>query len=332
MKKFNNLYEKIISVENLHLADRKARRGKKLSYGVLVHNRHRERNILSLHEMLKNRTFRTSKYKVYNIFFPKERLIYRLPYYPDRILHHAIMNEMEQIWVRQFTRDTYACIKKRGITGAMRAVKRSLYNVKGTQYCLKTDIRKFYPSVDHAILKRIIRRKIACEHLLELLDRIIDSAPGVPIGNYLSQYFANLYLAYLDHWIKESLRLKYYFRYADDMVFLHENKEHLHVVLSRVQEYLNDNLKLELKGNYQIFPVHKRGIDFVGFVFYHTHTRLRKSIKQNLCKVVAKLNDIKNITDKQYKMKISPWLGWAKASNCKNLLKKIIKPSVFKKL
>lgn len=131
---------------------------------------------------------------------------------PDRILHHAIMNILEPIWVSVFTKDTYSCIKGRGIHGAMRNVKRAIKDRENARYCLKIDIRKFYPSIDHDVLKAIIRRKIKCKDTLALLDTIIDSTDGVPIGNYLSQYFANLMLAYFDHWIKEEKRVRPRFR------------------------------------------------------------------------------------------------------------------------
>ena len=111
MKRIGNLYEKIISLDNLRLADEKARRGKLRSYGVLLHDKNREANILALHETLKNRTFKNSEYSTFTIYEPKERIIFRLPYYPDRILHHAIMNILEPIWVSVFTKDTYSCIK-----------------------------------------------------------------------------------------------------------------------------------------------------------------------------------------------------------------------------
>ncbi|MDR1338620.1 MAG: RNA-directed DNA polymerase, partial [Prevotellaceae bacterium] len=178
-------------------------------------------NLLKLHETLKAGSFRTSKYTTFTIYEPKEREIFRLPYYPDRIVHHAVMNILEPVWLSIFTADTYSCIKYRGIHATAGKVKKALKDVEGTAYCLKLDIRKFYPSIDHDILKQIIRRKIKDIRLLALLDEIIDSADGVPIGNYLSQYFANLYLAYFDHYIKETEQVKYYFRYADDIVILH---------------------------------------------------------------------------------------------------------------
>ena len=199
MKRIGNLYERIIAVENLQLADQKARRGKLRSYGVRRHDKNREANTLALHEALKNKTFKTSKYETFIIKDPKEREIYRLPYFPDRIVHHAIMNILEPIWVSVFTTDTFSCIKNRGINGCMLKVDKALKDVENTRYCLKIDVKKFYPSIDHDVLKQIVRRKIKCPDTLALLDQIIDSAAGVPIGNYLSQYFANLFLAYFDH-------------------------------------------------------------------------------------------------------------------------------------
>jgi retron-type reverse transcriptase len=329
MKRIGNLYEKIIDIDNLRLADEKARRGKLKSYGVKAHDKNRDANILKLHEMLKNKTFHTSKYHVFKIYEPKEREIFRLPYFPDRIVHHAVMNILEPIWVSVFTTDSFSCIKKRGINGAMRKIKLALNDVENTQYCLKIDIRKFYPSIDHDILKIILRRKIKCPDTLWLLDHVIDSASGVPIGNYLSQYFANLYLTYFDHWIKESVGIKYYFRYADDMVFLHRDKAFLHGLLVLINNYLTAELNLLLKENYQVFPVAARGIDFVGFVFYHTHIRMRKSIKKNFCRAVSKLNKRQSISEIDYKQRISSWLGWAKYSNSKHLLKTIIKPEIY---
>lgn len=109
------------------------------------------------------------------------------------------------------------------------------------------DIRKYYPSIDHLILKNIVQKKIKDKRLLELLDGIIDSAPGIPIGNYLSQFFANLYLSYFDHWLKEERRTKYYYRYADDMVILASNKEKLHSLLGEIKLYLHNNLRLDLE-------------------------------------------------------------------------------------
>lgn len=228
------------------------------------------------------------------------------------------MNKLESLFVSVFTNDTYSCIKGRGIHAAADAVKLALKDVPGTKYCLKLDIRKFYPNIDHDILKGLLRRKIKDPDLLWLLDNIIDSAPGVPIGNYLSQYFANFYLAYFDHWIKEQKQVKYYFRYADDVVILSDDKQYLHALLGDIRYYLQTWLKLEIKSNYQIFPVssdgHGRGIDFVGYVFYHTHVRLRKRIKKNFARMLAKQARWESF---------GSYYGWIKYCNGNHLLKKL---------
>lgn len=330
MKRIGNLYDKICSLDNLKLADEKARKGKLLSHGVKKHDLNREENILKLREMLLNGTYKTSRYEIFKIYEPKEREIYRLPYFPDRIVHHAVMNVLEPIWVSIFTADTYSCIKNRGIHAAAKSLKQVLKdNPEGTTYCLKIDVRKFYPSIDHGVLKGLVRRKLKDKKLLALLDEIIDSADGVPIGNYLSQYFANLYLAYFDHWIKEDKKVKYYYRYADDIVILSESKTYLHSLLREIKAYFGD-LKLEVKKNWQVFPVKARGIDFVGYVFYHTHTRMRKSIKQRFCRRMARLNKRKTeVTEEVFKQAICPWWGWAKYCDSKNLIQKLSKTSKY---
>jgi len=315
MKRIGNLYQQICSIENIELADSIARKGKLKQPGVIHHDRNREANILELHHMLKRKTYKTSEYTTFTIYEPKERLISRLPYFPDRITHHAVMNILEPIFVSTFTADTYSCIKGRGIHAAAGSVKRALRDQENTQYCLKLDIRKFYPSIDHEVLKQLLRKKFKDQDLLWLLDEIIDSAEGLPIGNYLSQYLANFYLAYFDHWIKEDRGVRYYFRYADDLVLLSGDKPYLHNLLGEIRTYLTDNLHLELKPNYQVFPVEARGIDFVGYVFYHTHTLLRKSIKQNFARMLKTRPNDKSIAS---------YNGWASHCDSRHLMKKLL--------
>lgn len=302
------------SVENLRLAERKARKCKTSQPGVIEFDKNKEANLQVLHEILINKTYKTSPYTTFKIYEPKEREIFRLPYFPDRIVHHAAMIPLERIFLATFTSDTYSCIKKKGIHGAARAVQKALKDIPGTQYSLKLDIKKFYPNINHDILKTLLRKKIKDNDMLLLLDGIIYSADGLPIGNYLSQYFANFYLTYFDHWIKENKGVKYYFRYADDIVILSGNKPYLHKILFDIENYLEQELKLTIKGNYQIFPVKSRGVDFVGYVFYHTHTLLRKSIKQNFARMIAKNDNPKSRAS---------YFGWAKHCNSKNLLKKL---------
>lgn len=315
MKRINNLYQQIISIENLKLADEKAQKGKAKQYGVRLHNENRDANILKLHNLLKSKTYRTSKYDIFKVYEPKEREVYRLPYFPDRITHHAIMNILEPIFMAVFTADSYSCIKGRGIHKASYNLRKALKNQQETTYCLKLDIKKFYPNIDHDVLKALLRRKLKDVDLLWLLDEIIDSAPGLPIGNYLSQYLANFYLTYFDHWIKEKMQVKYYFRYADDIVVLHHDKSYLHWLFQQIEHCLYYCSKLEVKDNWQVFPVAARGIDFVGYVHYHTHVRLRKSIKKRFAKML-------NINPN--KQSIASYNGWLKHANTKNLRKKLL--------
>lgn len=325
MKRYNNLFDKIVSLDNLYEADKRARRQKSHRPEVMLFDKNKDNLLLDLQRKLINGEYETSEYYVFKIYEPKEREIFKLPYYPDRIVHHAIMNIMEPIWVSAFIKGTYSCIRKRGMHKALRDVKFALKDEINTQYCLKLDIRKFYPSIDHDILKTIIRKKIKDKRLLSLLDEIIESAQGVPIGNYLSQFFANLYLTYLDHWIKEQKKVRYYFRYADDIVILGRDKQELRDLFYNIQDYLNNKLKLNFKDNWQIFKVDSRGIDFVGYRIFHTHTLLRKHIKKNFCKKINKLNKKQNLDKDTYKQKICSYIGWIKYCNGRNLLNKMSK-------
>lgn len=302
-------------MDNLILADKKAMKGKLKQPAVKAHLLQAETNLLLLHKILSDRTYKTSTYTTFTIHEPKERKIYRLPYFPDRITHHAIMNILEPILVPNFISQTYSCVKGRGIHGAARAVVQALKDVPNTQYCLKLDIKKFYPNINRGILKSLLRKKIKDNDLLSLLDEIIDSTDGLPIGNYLSQYLANFYLSYFDHWLKETKAVKYYFRYADDIVILSDSKAYLHALLADIKDYMTTELKLSIKENYQVFPVKARGIDFVGYVFYHTHIRLRKSIKQNFARMLVKNKNPRSIAS---------YNGWTNHCNSKNLIKKLL--------
>lgn len=309
MKRYGNLFDSVCSLDNLRLADDKARKGKKSSYGVRLHDKHREDNLLRLRQALLDGTFRTSPYKTMTIHEPKERLIYKLPYYPDRIVHHAIVNVVEPIWKATFTDDTYACIKGRGLHACAWSLRHDLRaNPKDTVYCLKTDIRKYYPSIDHEIMKQIVRRKIKDARLLALLDDIIDSEDGLPIGNYLSQHLANLYLTGFDHRMKEIHGVRHYYRYVDDMVFLAPTKEELRDIIATVREELK-LLRLELKDDWQIFPVDDRGIDFLGYRFFHGYALLRKSMKKTIFKKLSRLRH-GLIRQDTWRRSFASWHGW----------------------
>lgn len=321
MKRWKNLFQKIINIENIILAHNKARKGKIHRDDVKMIDDNVYGYCKKIQQMLLTDTYKTSEYYTFKLYEPKERIIFKLPYYPDRIIHHAIMNVLEPLWLNQLIPQTYSCIKKRGIHKALKDLRQGLKDKENTKYCLKLDISKFYPSVNHDILKKIIRIKIADNRLLKLLDEIIDSSDGVPIGNYLSQFFANLYLAYFDRWLKEEKMMKYYYRYADDIVILHKDKNYLHDLLQEIKEYLDVNLKLKIKGDYQIFPVEARGISFVGYVTRHDYCLVRKNIKRSFIKKNNILRKLP-ITYEYYRQKMASYLGWFIHANCKHLMNK----------
>lgn len=322
MKRFGNLYARICAYENLESAFYHASDGKHKRPEVQEFASDLEANLRRIEQQLRAHTYRTSDYEVFTKHEPKERIIYKLPF-RDRVVHWAIMLVVEPIWVNNFTRDVYACVKGRGIHPCLRQLRQDLrHDPEGTAYCLKLDVRKFYPSISHEILKQVVRVKIKDPELLWLLDEIIDSADGVPIGNYLSQFFANLYLSELDHLIKERLKVRYYYRYADDIVLLAADKETLSGHLVFINHFLNCERALDMKRNYQIFPVESRGIDFVGYVTYHTHSLARKRNKQSLCRKVAEYRK-KGLGDEEIRRKVASNLGFMQHCDSIHLLNTI---------
>jgi hypothetical protein len=312
MKRIGYLYEKIYDWDNLLLAHKNARKGKTHYKEVKKVDANVEKYLKILQQQLISNSYKTSPYKIFQITERgKTRDIYKLPYFPDRILHHAVMQILEPIWKKLFIRDTYQSIKGRGVSDGKRRIERVIRKERPI-YCLKMDVRKFYPSVDNEILKKIIMRKIKCKRTLRLLFEIIDSSKGIPIGNYLSQYFGNLYLTYFDHFIKEEMREKWYFRYCDDLIVLSDEVRGLKTCLFQTFKYLKNVLNLLLKKNFQIFKIIDRMLDYLGYRFYYNFTLLRKSIVRRFKK---KYNNSKSLPS--YK-------GWTMSCDSFNLWKKYV--------
>ena len=324
MKRYGNLYPQMCSPENLLRAHLCARRGKTHYPAVVKVDSRQDKYLSDLRATLVRGEFVNSRYEVfYKTGRKKNRWIYKLPYYPDRIVHHAVVQVLGHIWDRELIRDTYSSINNRGIHDGVKRMKGFLKDRSGTRYCLKMDVQKFYPSVDHDVLKGVLRRKIKCRDMLSLLDVIIDSGEGVPIGNYLSQYFGNLYLSGYDHWMKEVQRVRYYSRYCDDIVVLGDDKSKLHDLHRASKEYLCDRLKLKIKKGARVFPVDACGLDYMGYVFKHSHVRVRKSIVQEFKKKVANIK--KNyalMPASQIINTIMSYYGWFLHANARNLWQK----------
>jgi len=259
MKRIGHIYEQIYSKENLTAAAKEAARGKKKSsYGVRLFLKDPETKLLELQQQLISCTFKTSDYRTMTIVADrgKVREISKLPFFPDRILHHAIMRVVKPILTKSLIYDTYACIDGRGVTLAVNRVKRAMSDKQGSLWCLKTDIQKFYPNIDQEVLISDLRRKFKDEKFISLISEIIRSTKkGLPIGSYTSQLLANYAVSRLDHYIKEDLRVKYYFRYCDDMVFLGESKQRMWDIYNAINEKVINDLNLKIKPNYAVFPV-----------------------------------------------------------------------------
>lgn len=334
MKRYGYLYEKIYDMDNLILAHHNARKGKGWYQEVKMVDANPEYYLTKLQEMLINKTYQTSEYETFiKKDSGKEREIFKLPYFPDRICQWAIMQVIEPYLLRNFTKDTYSAIPGRGIHQCLNRLKYALnHDVPESQYCLKLDCKKFYPSINHTILKEKYRRLFKDDDLLWLLDEIIDSTPGdtgIPIGNYISQYSGNFYLSEFDHWIKEVKKVKYYFRYMDDIVILGRCKEELHQLKREIEEYLWVKLKLKIKENWQVFPTYVRGIDFVGYRVFMNYSLLRKSTCKQFKRKMTALNK-KRIEGKQLNYSewcsINSYKGWLIHCNSYRLSEKYIKP------
>ena len=276
MKRYGYLFDKITDLENIKLAHKNARKGKTFYTEVKMVDADINKYCLEIKRLLETKEFTTSDYEVFTKNDKgKVREIYKLPYFPDRIVQHALMQVVGSIWKSTLIADTFQSIKGRGIHKCLPKLKRAA-QVEKVKYYMQLDVRKFYPSIDNDIMKEVVRRKIKCKDTLWLVDDIIDSSKGVPIGNYVSQYLGNMYLSEIDHMIK-SKGIKHYYRYCDDILILHNDKCALHKLLAEIKEALA-KIKLSLKPNYSISTV-LSGIDFLGYVTYPVKILVRKSIK-----------------------------------------------------
>ncbi|MCK9576460.1 MAG: RNA-directed DNA polymerase [Clostridia bacterium] len=284
-----------------------------------------------IQHLLITQTYRPSKY-IEKIIKEgskqKERKISIPKFYPDQIIQWAVLLQTIPYFTKGMYVFTCGSVPNRGTSYAKRYLERWLHNdFKGTRYCLKLDVHHFYQSISHKCLKEMLKYKFKDKKLLKLLYQIIDSTEeGLPIGNVTSQWFANFYLQGLDHCIKEKLHAKYYVRYMDDMVILGSNKRKLGKMEVAIEQYLN-NIGLELNSKWQKFKTDSRGIDFLGYRFFHYKTILRRSIMLRISRKVRKVYKNKSY-NKHNCMSIISYLGWIKHSNSYQLYQKWIKPYI----
>ena len=285
-------YEKIYQFDNLYRSYRLAARCKRTKAEVIDFELNLTQNLWRLHDELKEKTYKISNYHHFMIYDPKKREIQALPF-GGRVVQHSLCdNVLKPYFENRLIYDCAACRENKGTHFAMRRLTGFMtdyYKKHGTQgYFLKCDVRKYFDSIDHNTLKYLLR-KFPDKDVKEFLYKIIDSyeknpGKGLPMGNQSSQWFALYYLDKIDRIIKEKYKIKYYTRYMDDLILLHNDKEYLKSCLAEIRRFASDVLKLEFNEKTQIFPV-SQGVDYLGWHFYLTESgkvirRLRTSNKR----------------------------------------------------
>ena len=280
MKRQGHLFEQITTFDNLLLAAKKAVRGKKDRPRVADFYFQLEPELLRLEEELVEGSYVPLPYRTFMVYEPKPRKICAADI-RDRVAHHAICNVLEPIFERFSVYDSYACWKGKG---THRAIRRAQAFSRKNRYFLKIDVEKFFECVDHRRLKDLPARKFKDRKLLNLLGRIIDHpipdgvpGRGLPIGNLTSQYFANFYLGYLDHLMKDERGVRCYIRYMDDILIFADEKALLHRYLSETRRFLQDRLLLDIKQKATFLAPVSQGIPFLGVRVFPGLIRLQRS-------------------------------------------------------
>lgn len=353
MKRYGGLYQKTCSFENLYLAYLKARKGKRYKDEILKFGYHLEANLLKLQEELLNQSYKHGSYRTFIVNDSKKRLIKAAPF-RDRVVHHALCNIIEPIFDRGFIHDSYACRKEKGTHRAIKRIEsfmRSIFSKRSSPrevYCLQCDISKYFASIDHNILIKLIRKRVKDKKALWLIEEIIDSSyedkffenlfefklKGIPIGNLTSQLFANIYLNELDQFAKRGLLAKYYLRYMDDFIILDINKKRLHGHRALIQEFLEQELKLNLHSRkVNVFSAHQ-GINMLGYRFFKSYKLLRKdTVKRFIKRTKLYQNELSQglIEEQKIVRSIKSWLSYAEIANSWNLRQQILAKLNFQK-
>ena len=336
---YKHLFEQVVDLANVIEAYRKARRGKRCRDYVYAFDENREENLVALRDALADATYRPGGYHNFYIHEPKRRLVSAAPFV-DRIVHHALVNVIEPIFDRGFITDSYAC--RRG-KGTHRAVARCREYVKRYRYYLKADVVRYFPSIDHEILTASLRKRIGDPELMDLIGHILASGKdvlsrerplsyfpgddlfsvlrpaGLPIGNLTSQFFANVYLNPLDHFVKEELGAKGYVRYADDFVLFTHDKALLWEWHRAISEKLA-GLRLRLHPDKTVINKCSCGVKFLGFKLYPDGARLlRDSVKRfrRRLKRLSKQFAIGQVDAARVRQTVQAWV--AHASYCNSL-------------
>ena len=320
MKRYGNIYEKVINLTNIEMAfyeslnNSKKRKRKDIQYKL--------ENIDVFAKKIQNNFHISGKYTTKimndrNTGKVRELLVPR--YFPDQIIHHALTRQTLPYINKKIMHECCCSIKGRGTLYGSMLVRKALKN-KGVKYYAQFDIKKYFPNVNQDILVKQLENIFKDKQIIDLYKEIIYSVPkGIPLGNYTSQSLSNLYLTPLDRYIKQMLRIKYYVRYADDFVIIGKNKRELNRVIPLIANFLKDVLKLEIHENVKVYSIYERPIDFCGYKHYKEFTTIRK---RNWKKVRRMLLRETNLTRAK---RLMAYLGYIIHSNSYNILQRFIK-------
>lgn len=299
MKKCVHTYDDIISIENLLASWQEFERGKKKKEDVMEWKRHLMTNVLNLHHDLKQKIYEHGTYQHFVVCDPKRRDIHKASV-RDRLLHHALYRKLYPFFDRIFIADSFSCRNDKGTHRAMKKfdmfARKVGKNHTKTVWVLKCDIRKFFANIDHEILMDILKQKIEDKNILELLEKTIGSFSsgvsciGLPLGNLTSQLLVNIYMNEFDQYVKRELKVKHYIRYADDFVFLSEDKKYLGEMRQKVGDFLTRKLKLSLHPDKVFIKTLAGGVDFLGWVHFPNHKVLRTVTKRRIFRKVNEKN------------------------------------------
>lgn len=337
MKSYNHLWEKFVSEENIRLAIQNSSKGKRKRKIVKKIYENPDEYVDKIRDYAAR--FKNCHHKpieIYDGIVRKKRIII-VPTYKEQVIHHMVVNVLIPIFEHGMYEHSCGSLPNRGAHKGKKYIEKWIkHDKKNVKYCLKMDIRKFFDSIPHDILIRKLEEIIHDDRFLDVLREIISVTDhGIPLGFYTSQWLANWYLQDLDHYIKEELNAVHYMRYMDDMVIFSSNKRMLHRMQEDIERYLNENLGLQLKGNWQIFRFdyiksgkhYGRALDYMGFKFYRDKTVLRKSIMLKASRKAKKLYLKDKITIYDIRQMMS-YLGWIDCTDTYGMYENRIKPYV----
>lgn len=332
-KTVKNIFDKVLTYENLMDAHRLSRKGKTTRENIIKFEMKKEEYLLWLYKALKDQTYRHGKYKTFYVKEPKLRMI-EASRYLDRVVHRWYVDKiLIPIFVPQFIPTTYACLKDKGMHKSTLDVQKGMRQAKkewGDYYILKMDVAKYFQNIDKEILINLINKKIKDKKVMWLTREIVYSKKtvvGIPIGNYSSQIYANIYLGEIDKYIKHELGIRWYYRYMDDSILFCKTKAEAKEALEKITIFLKEKLKLELNSKTNIFKS-KQGVNFCGYQINEYRLKIRRKGKVKLKRKIKKMKlKVKNgkINSDEAKKYLCGHFGYLKYANVYSLAQKYFK-------